>query len=135
MRVVEAADALGSRDETEELEPRDPAPLERAHGIHRAPTGGEHRIQQEDLSALGPRGDLEVVLDGLERSVIAKEPDVSDACGGNESEDARDHAKAGAEDRDEGHRVRWEPLRWRGFEGRLDGAALEGEIGGRLVGQ
>src|SRR5437870_7250972 len=40
--------------------------LERLHGGDRRPAGGEHRVEHEKRPVLLARGDLEVVVDGLQ---------------------------------------------------------------------
>ena len=98
---VEASYALGGGDEAEEGEAGRARALERRRRVHRAPTRGEHRVEEEDLVRTEVRRDLEVVLDGRERIVVAIEPDVSHPCVGDEGADPIDHSQTGAQDRDE----------------------------------
>ncbi len=81
------------------------------------------------------RRDLEVVVDGLERVVVPLQPDVADAHGRDEVQDAIDHAQARPEDGDQGEVLASHHIAGRRLQGGLDGDLFGLEIAGHLVGQ
>src|SRR3989449_9783398 len=68
-----AAHALGRRDETQEADALGAGVLERAHGVCRRAAGREHGIEHEEIARVLAGWDLGVVVDRLERVVLAVE--------------------------------------------------------------
>ena len=99
-----------------------------------ASAGREHRIEEQELALGGIAGNFEVIVDRLERLVIAIEADVSDARRGDEFEDAFDHTESSPQDWDERELLPGDALTDGALEGGLDGDIFEREVGGGLVG-
>ncbi len=131
---VEARDAFGRGDEAEELDARCTGALERGDGARRAAAGGEHRIEEEEITLGGVTRDLEVVVHRLERVVVAVEADVSDACARHQLEDTLDHAEARAQDGHQRELLACHPVAGHGFQRRVHGDRGKCEVGGGLIG-
>src|SRR2546428_6149053 len=97
-----ATHALGRRDEAEEADTLGAGVLERAHGVRRRAAGREHGIEHEEIARVFARWNLEVVVDRLERVVLAVDADVADASRRDQLREALDHAESPAQDRHEG---------------------------------
>ena len=114
---------------------RAPAFFEHRHGGGGRVAGREHRVEQQHV-ALGDVGrELHVVLDRLERLLVAVEADEADAGDGDQREDAVEHPDAGAQDRADGDLLAGDALGARPLERRLDVDLLEVHVLRRLVGQ
>src|SRR3954453_23229564 len=96
-----AADALGRGHEAHEANAGCARALERSNGGGCATAGREHGIEQEEVALGWVAGHFEVIVDGLERIVVAVQPNVSDAGAWNQAIDAFDHTETGSEDRNE----------------------------------
>src|SRR6266516_1669425 len=127
-------DALGRGDEAQEAHARGPGFLQGLDGGDGRAAGREHRVQHEKRAVLLARGDLEVVVDGLERVVVAVQADVSDARRGDELSDALDHPQAGAQDGDQGELLARHLHAAGALERRIDFDGFEGQVLGDLVG-
>ena len=94
--------ALGSADDAHEL---DVLAADFLHELHRsrcAAAGGEHGVDNDDVT-LGDIGrHLEVILHRLERLRVAEQADVTDLDVRHHGDHAVDHAETGAEDRHDG---------------------------------
>ena len=112
-----------------------PAALDRLDRGGRRVAGREHRVEQDHVALGEIVRELHVVLDGLERLLVAEEPDEADARAGNEREHRVEHAHAGAQDRAHGDLLARDPPRGHPLERRLDLDLLVGEVLRRLVGQ
>src|SRR2546427_4635329 len=88
-----AAHALRRRHETQEADALGTGMLERADGIRRRAAGREHGIEHEEIARVLAGWDLEIVVDRLERVVLAVDADVADARRGDELRDTLDHAE------------------------------------------
>src|SRR5436853_5272640 len=97
-----ATHALGRRDEAKEADALGAGVLERAHGGRRRAAGREHGIEHEEIARVLAGWDLEIVVDRLERVVLAVDADVADARRGDELRDTPDHAEPRAQGRHEG---------------------------------
>src|SRR5256886_6133395 len=67
-----AAHALGRRDETQEADALGAGVLERVYGVRRRAAGREHGIEHEEIARVLAGWDLEIVVDRLERVVLAR---------------------------------------------------------------
>ena len=79
--------------------------------------------------------ELHVVLDRLERLLVAEEADEADARTRDEREHGVEHAHPGAQDRADGDLLARDPPRGHVLERRLDLDLLVGEVLRRLVGR
>ena len=112
-----------------------PAAFRRVDGGGGGVAGGEHGVER-DGDALGEvGGDLGVVLDRLQRRLVAVEADEADAGGGDELEDAVEEAVAGAQDRDEGELLALEDGGVHLGERGADGLHRHRQVAGDLVGE
>src|SRR6266545_5003436 len=131
--VEHGAHARGGRDEAQEANPLRAGALQRAHRRDGRPTGRQHRVEHEERAILLPRRDLEVVVHGPERVVIAIQPDVAHPRGRDELRDALDHPQPGPQDRHERQLLAGHLLAGGLFEGRLDLHGLERQVLRHLV--
>jgi hypothetical protein len=129
----EAADAGRCGDETEEADARRARALQRGDRGDRAPAGGEHRVEEEEVSLGGIARDLEVVVHGLERVVIAVQSDVADARRGDEAQHPLHHPQPRAQDRHERQLLPADAPPRRRLERRLHRHGLERQLARRLV--
>jgi hypothetical protein len=134
MCVMHALHADGRGDETEETNALCAGAFERVDRGDRAAAGGEHRIEQQELTLGRIAGNFEVIVDRFERVVIAIESDVSDARRRHELENAFDHSEPGAEDWHERELLAGDALADGSLEGRVDRDVFEREVGRGLVG-
>ena len=130
----EAGDPFRRGYEAEKAYARGAGALEGGDRRRRTPAGGEHRIEEEKVPLPGVTGHLEVVVDRFKRVVVAVQADMAHARGGDEAQDALHHTEPRAENRDQGELLPSNGPSGGGFEGRVDGHGLEGEIAGGLVG-
>src|SRR5438445_736404 len=133
VRLEHAAHALGGGDEAEEPDALRAGVLERAHGVHGGAAGREHRIEHEEVARVAPFGNLEVVIDGLERVVLAVDPDVPDARRRNELGDPFHHPEAGPQDRHQRELLPSHPDALHRLQGGLDLDGLERQVFRDLV--
>src|SRR4029079_16660608 len=81
----------------DESNARSAGTLERAHSGARAPPRGEHWVEHDELAFARVCWNLEVVVDGLKRLVVAIQSDMTDAGRGHESQNALDHSEPSAQ--------------------------------------
>src|SRR6267143_5421826 len=74
-----ATHALGRRDEAEEADALGARMLERFYGVRRRAASGEHGVEHEEVARVLAGRNLEIVVDRLERVVLAVDADVADA--------------------------------------------------------
>src|SRR5204862_3742666 len=94
-----AAHALGRRDETQEADALGAGVLERVYGVRRRAAGREHGIEHEEIARVLAGWDLEIVVERLERVVLAVDVDVAEARRWGELRDIIVHAESRAQDR------------------------------------
>src|SRR5687767_1772117 len=99
MLVGQPLHPFRGRDETEKTNSAGSGALQSGDGGRRASAGREHRIQHEKLALRSVTRDLEVVVDRLERLMVAIKTDVTYARGRYQSKYPLDHPQAGAQDR------------------------------------
>ena len=112
--------ALHSRrccHETEKSNTLSTSAFEGGDGGNCASARREHRVEHEELPLGRIAWYAEVVVDRLQRQVIAIETNVADARRRDESKNAVDHTESGAQDRDErellaGYAPRSHSLEW-----------------------
>ena len=107
--------------------------LQGAHRIHGRAAGGEHGIEDEEIARVFAGRDLEVVVDRLERVVLAIDPDVTDPRRRDELRDPLDHAEPGAQDRHQGELLARHPHPPHPLERRLHLGGLERQVFGHFV--
>src|SRR3569833_2792993 len=95
--------------------------------------GPVHRIDDDDQAVLELRWRLEVVLDRLQRLVVAIDADVGDAGGGHEIQHAVEQPIAGAQDRGEDQLLALDGGRIHHLQGRFDRDHFELEVACDLV--
>jgi hypothetical protein len=135
MLGVDALDALGCGHEAHEdhrscarfLDLRD----RRDAGVSRR----QHRVEDDGIALGEVGGELDVVLDRLERLLVAIEADEADPGAGDEREDAVEHAHAGPQHRADRHLLARDPLDDRALERGLDLDVLGRKVLRRLVGE
>ena len=133
VRSAEAADSFGRGDEAKERDARRADLFEARNRGDRAATGGEHRIEQEELT-LGCIGrNLEVVVDRLQCGVIPIEPDVPDARRREQAKDAFDHSETGPEDGHQNGLLARKACPRGALERRIDRVRFERESGRGFV--
>src|SRR5438094_963057 len=120
MTVGETTHALRRGDETEKANARRAGALERRHRGDGTAARREHRIEKEKVPLGGVAGNLEVVVDRLERVVIAIETDVTDARPWDEPINAFDHTEPGAKNGHERELLAADALSERRLERRVD---------------
>ena len=133
MCLVHARGTLGRRDETEEPDPRRAGTLERADGGDGAAASRQHRVEQQEVALGRVRRHLEIVVDRLERLVIAIETDVSHTRRRHELEDSLDHAEPRAQDGNERELLAAHALCGHVLERRVDADRLQRQVARRLV--
>ena len=89
--------------------------------------GREHRVEQEHVALGDVVRQLDVVLDGLERLLVAVEADEADARTGDQREHAVEHPHPGAQDRADRDLLAADPARAHPLERRLDLDLLVGQ--------
>ena len=97
--------------------------------------GREHRVEDDRVALLEVVGELHVVLDRLERLLVAVHAHEPDARARDQRERALEHPDAGAEDRADGDLLPGDPLRLHRLERGLDLDGLGREVLRRLVGE
>ena len=125
-------DAFGGGEDGDDGEVADALALEEIDGVGEGAAGGEHGVEEERAHGFGAWGEAEIVFNGLEGFFVAVDADVADLGGGDEVEDAFDHAEAGAEDGDEEDLLA-ELLGVAWGEGGVDADGAEGEVAGDFV--
>ena len=98
MRAMPSGAAISAIRRTE----RRPGPLDGLDRRRRRVAGREHRVEQDHVALGDVVRQLHVVLDRLERLLVAVEPDEADAGTRDQREDAVEHPHAGTEDRADG---------------------------------
>src|SRR5690348_734659 len=101
VRAAEPTHALGCCHQTKEANSCRARAFERRDRSSRTSSSRQHRIEQKEIALRSVARDFEVIVDRLERTVIAIEPDVTDARRGYETENPLDHAKSGAKNRNQ----------------------------------
>ena len=132
MGGLEGGQALGRGDDGNDRELADAAFLEAVDGVGEGAAGGEHGVEQEDPHGFGAGRELAVVLHGPESLLVAVDAHVADLGGGDQIEDAVDHAEAGAEDGNEEHLL-GELLGVARGEGGLDADVFQLQVAGDFV--
>lgn len=130
----ECIQPFGRGDEAEEADARSASSPEASYGGDGASTGGQHRIEDQELPCRCAVGYAEVVINGFERVVIAVQADVAYARGGNDTEDAFEHAEPGAQNRNQHELLSLQARAGGWFERCTDGVRHESEISGGFVG-
>ena len=100
----------------------------KSFGVDGGTTGGEHRVEDEDVTLFDVLRELAVVRDRLMGLRVTEHADVADLCGRDELQDAVDHAKACAKDGNDGHLTAGEFVRVAGADGRLDELRLQRQV-------
>ena len=95
--------------------------------------GREHRVEHDRVPLGQVVGQLEVVLDGLERLLVPVHPDESHARARDERQHAVEHPHSRAQDRADRDLLPRDPLRRHGLERRFDLRAFGGHVLRRLV--
>src|SRR5918997_3837181 len=106
---VLAGQALHARhggDGVEAGDPGRPLLLQLREGGREAPPRREHRVEDEHQVVLEVAGQIDVVLDGLGRNLVAEEPHEPDGGLREQSKCPVEHPEAGAQDRDQADRAR-----------------------------
>jgi hypothetical protein len=134
MFVREILHTFWCSDETEKSNSCRSRTLQRRHSRRSASSRGEHRVEQEEITLGGITGDFEVVVDRLQRVVIAIQADVSNARRWNQSQHTFNHSESRTQNWNESQllatdavtdgafkrRVHWNFFQWqrtRGFIG------------------
>ena len=112
-----------------------PALLEHVDRVRGRVAGREHRVEQEHVALGDVGGELDVVLDRLERLLVSVEADEADPRDGDEREDAVEHAHPRSEDRADRHLLARDPVGLRPLERGLDLDLLDSHLLRRLVGE
>jgi len=126
-------DSLRRSDEAEERDACCADLLEACNRGDGAAASGKHRVEQEEVSLGRVGGNLEVVVDGLERGVITIQSDVPDACRRKQAEDAFDHSESGSENGHEHGLLAGKSCTGGALERGVDRVRLEIEVGRGLV--
>jgi hypothetical protein len=106
----------------------------RDRGDARVP-GREHRVEHDRVALAEVVGQLDVVLDRLERLLVAVHADEADPCARDQRQRPFQHAHACTQDRADRDLLARDALGPHHLERRLDLDRLGGEVLGRLVGQ
>src|SRR4051794_20495103 len=120
MRLVEVAEALGTRDQAHEADrarARFLEPLDRGDG---GIAGGEHRIEHDGVALPHAAGHLEVVLHGAERARVAVEAHMTHARAGYDVQEAVEQARSRTQDRHEDELLAVDEAALHALERRLD---------------
>src|SRR6185312_15516399 len=96
--AVDPLDPFGRRDQRDQPHRRRPCGLHRDDRRGRV-ARGEHRVEQDHVAVGDVVRQLHVVLDRLERLLVAVQADEPDAGAGDESEHAVEQPEAGPQDR------------------------------------
>ena len=131
MRRGHRRDSLRRRDQVHELDPdrldRAPA-LEDIDRSRRRAARGEHRVEDQAQVDRRGIGQLVVVLDWLQRPLVAEQPEMPDLGGRHQVEHRVDHPEAGPQDRHERELLPRDPGAPHRLEWRLDVHGLERQI-------
>src|SRR5918998_6255982 len=101
----QALDARHGRDGVEAGDPGRTFLFKLREGGREAPPRSEHRIEDEHQVVLEVAGEVDVVLDGLGRHLVAEEPHEPDGGLREQGEGPVEHPEAGAQDRDQADRA------------------------------
>ncbi len=134
MCAGEAPYPFGRGDEAKKPNPSCSSALEGCDGGCSAASRGEHRVQQEKISFRRIAGDLEVVIDRLEGVVIAIETDMTHPRRRDETRNAFNHAKPGAQNGNQREFLSADPFPRRSFQRCLDGRRFECQLARCLIG-
>ena len=135
MLGVHALDSLRRGDETDERDRAGAGVLDlRDRRDARVPRR-EHRVEHDRVAVLEVVRQLDVVLDRLERLLVAVQADEPDPRAGDERQHPVEHPHPGAEHRADGDLFPGDALHGRPLERRLDLDVLGREVLRRLVGQ
>ena len=125
-RFAHLADSLRSSDKVYEPHPLSAEFGEQSHGGDRAPAGGEHRVNQDDLVA--PQILRQTLMIELcpQSFLLALESDETDACSGNKLNNRNQHAEGREQKiwREPPSPDRWK-IRSRPFHGIADAMAVQ----------
>ena len=106
---MDSLDALGRRDQRDQAHRGRARPLDGLDRRRRRVSGREHRVEQDHVALGDVVRELDVVLDGLERLLVAVEADEPDPRARDEGEHAVEHPDARAQDRAHGHLLAGDP--------------------------
>ena len=126
---------FGRRDDREQPDARRARVLDELHGVHGRVAGREHRVEQDHLAVGDVLRQLHVVLDRMQRLLVAVEADEADARAGDQRQHAVEHPEPGAEDRADGDLLAGDARERAQLERRLDVDVLGRQILRRLVGE
>ncbi len=96
---LDAASALRSSDQTDELDMLAAATLQESNRSRGRTASREHRIDEQDFSLLAVLRQLTIILDGLEGIRITIQTDMTDLRGRNQAHDTVDHTQTGTQNR------------------------------------
>jgi hypothetical protein len=133
--AVHPRDSLRRGDQGDEADGRRADPLDRLDRRRGRVAGGEHRVEQDDVAIGDVAGKLHVVLDRLERLLVAEEADEPDARAGDERKHRVKHPDPRAQDRAHRDLLARDAARRGHLERRLDLDLLVREVLGGLVGE
>ena len=126
---------FGRGDDRDQAHARCAGVLDELDRMRGRVAGREHRVEQDHV-AIGDVGrQLHVVLDRLQRVLVAVEPDEADARAGDQRQHAVEHPEAGAEDRADRDLLSGDARERRALERRLDLDVLRRQVLRRLVGE
>ena len=125
---MHALDPLGRGDQRDQADRRRPDPL---HGLDRRSrrvSGSEHGVEQDDVAVCDVAGQLDEVLDRLERLLVAEEPDEADTRARDERKHGVEHPDSRTQDRADGDLLAGDAAPGSPLERRLDLDLLVREI-------
>ena len=128
MVTVDPCDALGSRDQRDQPDRACARRLHRHDGGSGRVAGREHRVEQDHVALGDVVRQLDVVLDRLERLLVAVETDETDPRARDQREHAVEHPHPRAQDRADGDLLAADPAAVHPLERRLDLDRLVGEV-------
>ena len=130
---MQSLQTLRGSNQTDELDVLGTALLDLADGVAGAAAGGQHRGEDKNLALVDVVGQLAVVLNGLQRLLVAVHADVADLSGGDQVQHAVHHAEAGAQDGDQSQLTAGQDLGAGQSHGGLDLDFLGGQVAGSLI--
>ena len=134
MRVAQKPDAFRRCYKAKESNPVRSSPFQRSHGSGSASSSGKHRIEQEEIPLSRVARHFEIVVDRLERPVIAIKANVTDTRGGNEPENSFHHAQPSAQNGNESQFLAADMPTRSMLEWSVDLAGLHAQLARRFVG-
>ena len=133
MSLAQSVKSLGSRNNAHELYRSGVSLLYLRNGVYSRAAGSKHGIENDNIALADIAGQLAVILNRLQSFGVAVKADVTDSGGGNEGQNAVNHAESGSENRNKGELLARKSLSGHSGNGSLNFNILERKISCCLI--